>query len=457
MRDLLLLAVYGCFLVLGAAAPFVLALGYVWVDAFRPQEVSYGLLTSLPVSMMMGAAAVGGWFLMDRRQPAPPGPIVVLLLFFALWCTMTTALWAAVPTTAWWKWDWAFKTMVFAIFLPLAIRSRVQIEALLQVYLFSIAAHFVPFAGKTIIAGGGYGRNLGLIEGNSGLAEGATLATASLLLVPIALFLGRHTRLLPRRRLTRLLYLGLAIAAVVAAVGTYQRTALIGMAVLAVFVLFQSRRKWLTAIAICIGVSGVLFLTTDAWNERISTIRDYRQESSALTRLLVWQWTLGYVREHPFCGGFGVSEISRIVLPPRPEDEGPQTVIGRAFHSIYFEVLGEQGWVGLALFFGLVGAALLAQQEVIRRARRMAGFEWAVDLAKALRASLAVFLACGAFIGIAFQPMFYLLLAASAALLHQVRRSAALMVPETAATAPQRRPIPAPSIAVVPGGQTARP
>ena len=83
MRDLLLLAVYGCFLVLGAAAPFVLALGYVWVDAFRPQEVSYGLLTSLPVSMMMGAAAVGGWFLMDRRQPAPPGPIVVLLLFGA--------------------------------------------------------------------------------------------------------------------------------------------------------------------------------------------------------------------------------------------------------------------------------------------------------------------------------------------------------------------------------------
>ncbi len=447
MRDLLLLAVYGGFLVLGAAAPFVLALGYVWVDAFRPQEVSYGLLTSLPVSMMMGAAAVGGWFMLDRREPARPGPIVVLMLLFALWCTLSTAYWAAVPTTAWWKWNWAFKTMVFAAFIPLVIRSRVQIEALLQVYLLAIAAHFLPFAGKTIIAGGGYGHNLGLIQGNSGLAEGATLATAALLLVPIALFLGKHTRVMPRIRLTRLLYLGLAIAAVVAAVGTYQRTALIGMAVLAVFLLLQSRRKWLTALAICIGVSGVALLTTDAWTERISTIRDYRQESSALTRLLVWQWTLRYVQEHPFGGGFGVSEISRIVLPPTPDEEGPQTVIGRAFHSIYFEVLGEQGWLGFALFFGMVGAALLAQQEVIRRARRMPGFEWAGDLAKALRASLAIFLACGAFIGIAFQPMFYFLLAVSASLLHQVRRSAVLMEPQ-ADTTPRRRPVQAPAVAV---------
>lgn len=430
MRDLVLLAAFGSFLLLGAAAPFIFALGYVWVDAFRPQEVAYGLITSLPVAMLMGVAAIGGWLVLDRRDPPRPGLILVLMLLFAAWVTLSTAFWAVVPGTAWWKWNWAFKTIVFSAFIPFAFRSRVQIEAFLQIYLFAIAAHFLPFAGKTIIGGGGYGRNLGLIQGNSGIAEGATLAAVSLMFVPIALFLRRHTRLLPRGRLTDLLYAGLVVACVVAAVGTYQRTALVGMAVLAVFVFLQSQRKWLAGAMIGLGMAGLALLTTDAWNTRIATIGEYQQESSALTRLLVWNWTLGFVQEHPFGGGFGTSEISRIEPPAAPGDPYPEPVIGRAFHSVYFEVLGEQGWVGLALFLGLVGAAQLAYRDIIRRAAAHAELAWAADLARTLRASLIILLVCGAFIGIAFQPMFYYLFGLSAALLNQVRRSAALFAPE---------------------------
>lgn len=444
MRDLLLLATYGCFLVLGTAAPFVLALGYVWIDAFRPQEVAYGLLSGLPVAMIMGSAAVGGWLLFDRRDPAPFGPITALTLLFALWVTLSTAFWAVVPDTAWWKWDWAVKTILFSAFIPVVFRSRVQIEAMLQVYLFAIAAHFLPFAVKTVLAGGGYGRNLGLIQGNSGIAEGATLAAVSLMMVPIALHLRRNNRLVPSGRFTGLIYIGLAIAAVIAAVGTYQRTALVGMAVLAVFVLLHARRRWLAGMAIGLAAAGIVFFTTDAWNTRISTIGEYRQESSALTRLLVWEWTLGFVQEHPHGGGFGTSEISRIVPPPLPGETEAEEVIGRAFHSVYFEVLGEQGWVGLALFLGLVVVTLRGHREIMRRTRDVAELAWAADLATALRASLIVLLACGAFIGIAFQPMFYYLFGISAALLHQVRRSAALLAPEEAATprrTPGRRPL----------------
>jgi probable O-glycosylation ligase (exosortase A-associated) len=454
MRDLLLLTAFGCFLVLGAAAPFIFALGYVWVDAFRPQEVTYGLFRSLPVAMVMGAAAIGGWFVLDRRDPPRPGLIMVLTILLAVWVTLSTVFWAVVPGTAWWKWDWAFKTIVFSAFIPFAFRSRVQIEAFLQIYLFAIAAHYLPYAGKTILAGGGYGRTLGLIQGNSGIAEGATLATVALMLVPIALFLRRHTLLMPRLRLTPLFYLGLAVAGMIAAVGTYQRTALVGMAVLAAFMLMQSRRKWLAGMMIAIGMAALVFLTSDAWNTRISTIGEYRQESSALTRLLVWEWTLGFVQQNPFGGGFGTSEISRITPPAAPGTE-PEVVVGRAFHSVYFEILGEQGWVGLALFFGLVGASLLAYREIIRRTATIPELAWAGDLARTLRTSLMVLLACGAFIGIAFQPMFYYLFGISAALLHQVRRSAALLAPEGSPARRSIAPIGRPGVAL-PRQQAAR-
>jgi probable O-glycosylation ligase (exosortase A-associated) len=427
MRDLLLLAVYVAFLVLGSAAPFILSLGYVWVDAFRPQDVAYGLLAGLPVAMVMGTAAIGGWLLMDRRSPAPIGLTVFLLLLFAFWVTLSTVEWAQVPGMAWWKWDWAFKTIVFSAFIPMVFRSRVQIEAFLQVYLFAVAAHFLPYAGKTLLSGGGYGVSLGLVQGNSGLAEGATLATVSVAIIPLALFFRRNTRILPNGRVTDLLYLGLVVACVIAAVGTYQRTGLVGLATVAVLTLLRARRKWLAALLITAGAFGVAALTTDAWNTRISTIGEYQQESSALTRLLVWQWTLDFVRVHPFGGGFGVSELSRIVFPGTDDAGEPLVVVGRAFHSIYFEVLGEQGWVGLALFLGLGVSTFLAQRRIIRNVGAHPELAWAADLARALGTSLIVLLVCGAFISIAFQPMYYYLFGISAALLHHVRRSVALL------------------------------
>ncbi len=44
LRSLWLFAIYIGFLGIGTTAPFVLVLGYVWVDTFRPQDVAYVLL-----------------------------------------------------------------------------------------------------------------------------------------------------------------------------------------------------------------------------------------------------------------------------------------------------------------------------------------------------------------------------------------------------------------------------
>jgi hypothetical protein len=59
------------FLGLGIATPFVMTLGYVWVDTFRPQDVAYLILNELPVAFIMGAGAFMTYFLLDRRSPPP--------------------------------------------------------------------------------------------------------------------------------------------------------------------------------------------------------------------------------------------------------------------------------------------------------------------------------------------------------------------------------------------------
>ena len=312
LRSLWLLLLYVTFLGLGAAWPFVMTLGYVWVDTFQPQQVTYLILNELPVALIMGAAAFGSYFLMDRRAPPPLMLASALQVFLAIWMTMTL-LWSEVPIRAWDKWDWAFKSMVFAAFIPLVIRSRVQIEAFAQTYVFSLAANFVPFGIKVLISGGGYGQNLGLLRGNSGLAEGGLLSTVCLMAVPLALHLGKHGQLIPRLPMIKFAYLGVAAMALITAVGTHERSALVGLLFLGLYMFIQSRRKLAFGTIIVVAAGVALAMATDSWTARMSTSREFRTENSALVRLLVWQWTMNYSLSHPFGGGFESFTINTVL------------------------------------------------------------------------------------------------------------------------------------------------
>jgi probable O-glycosylation ligase (exosortase A-associated) len=414
--------VYFSFIGGGIAAPFIFTLGYVWVDTFRPQDVAYFLLNQFPVAMVIGATAIGAYFMMDRKCPPRFSLIAGLQLSLAAWVTLT-AWWAEVPDAAWMKWDWAFKRILFSAFVPLVIRSRVQIEAYIQTYLFALAANIIPFGLKTLINGGGYGRNLGLLEGNSGLSEGGYLSTVCLMAIPFAFALGRHTLLLPNGRLIRVAYFALAGLAMVTAIGTFERSALIGLVVLGSYMFTRSRRKLAFGVMALVLAAGLSYVASDQWTARMSTAKDYNRENSALTRLLVWEWTLGYAARHPFGGGFEASRISRIELPSADEGSEPVVQFGRAFHSIYFEMLGEQGWIGLGMFLVLGLLSFGSLRRTARRARADPDLAWCGAMADAAQSALATFMTAGAFVGMACQPPFWFIMACTISLREYVRRA----------------------------------
>ncbi len=406
LRSLWLLFVYVAFLGLGLSAPFVATLGYVWVDTFQPQNVAYIVLNQLPVAMIMGVVAIGGYLLLDRRSPPRFTLQTGLQVAMIVWVTLTL-IWAVAPDAAWEKWDTAVKTMAFAAFLPYVIRSRAQIEAFAQTYVFSLAANFLPFGLKVLISGGGYGANLGLQGGNSGLSEGGLLSTICLMTVPLAIFLATHSRLIPRFKVLPLAYWAVAGLAVATAVGTYERSALVGLVVLGVYMWIRTRRKFTVGVVFAAVACLILYSASSRWDARISTIGgDYQNEESAYVRILVWKWTLQFTRTHPLGGGFQTYLIDHVEIPGTV-DAAAHMEFGRAFHSIYFEVLGEHGYPGLAIFLTIAGSAFIMLRRVARRARRYPELQWVVGLADALQSGLAVFLTAGAFVGLAFQPMFW--------------------------------------------------
>ncbi|CCG40555.1 putative O-glycosylation ligase, exosortase A system-associated [Magnetospirillum molischianum] len=421
MRSLLMLAVYATFLLVGVRAPFVLGLGYVWTDLFQPHHIGYSIITDLPVSMIMSVATIGGYLLLDRVSPPRLTWGLKLLLLWAGWVTLTTT-WAVVPGPAWEKWDWAFKTVCFGAFIPFLFRSRIQIESLLLVVLFSAAGSMIAFGIKTVISGGGYGMNLGLGSGNVGLAESSTLSMVAVALIPLILFLKTHSLIAPNSRWRPLAFNGMVAFALLTSLGTFARTGLVCMGVLALTLWWHSKRKVLFLLLVA-GIGSVaMVIMSDQWVSRMGTISAPAKESSAAVRLGVWKWTLDYVASHPLGGGFGMYRINSFTVPIEGSDE-VMVQTARAFHSIYFEVLGEHGYVGAAIFLSLI---IYHFRNLHRLSREMDGHEslqWSSDLSRALSVSTLIYLCGGSFVGIAFQPILYIFIAVGISVQQNVERT----------------------------------
>ena len=85
---------------------------------------------------------------------------------------------------------------------------------------------------------------------------------------------------------------------------------------------------------------------------------------------------------------------------------------GRAYHSSYFEMLGEQGFPGLILFLLIHAAGLIRMEAMRRRYRTEEGAKaWISPLATALQNAQIIYLVGALFVGIAWQPFVYMLLA----------------------------------------------
>jgi probable O-glycosylation ligase (exosortase A-associated) len=428
MQSLFLTAVFSSLMFMGFTAAFAAALGFVWVDIVKPQQLAYSIINDLPLSLVAALTTLFLFAAKDKKFAPKFGAILVLIALLTVWITFTASL-SDFPTRAWAKWDWASKVLIFAILIPYIFRSRVQIEAFILVLVFAASTIFFSAGIKTLLGSGGYGVLAIMGSGNTGLAESSTLALVCVMLIPLVVFVMRHSLLLPKSKLMTGLFVGIIITALAAVIGTSARTGVIAVVVLCVLSILKSKKKlwWFAGIGIAALVVMNLDLSSTRWGARMSTIESYNADSSALGRLKVWEWTLNFVGSHPLGGGFDAYMYNRIaavssdgIVQYLPEWQ----VGGKAFHSIYFEVLGEQGIFGFALYFSIILLTLLTLRRIKKTWRNHAGMAWVVALSDALTAAILVFLAGGAFVGIAYQPYIFYMVSLTVAIDQYARRAA---------------------------------
>ena len=419
MRDLFFVAFLAGLIGLGFKRPFLFVCAYAYVDIVAPQRLSYYLLNSLSLAMVVAVLAIGAWILVDDKKGLRIAGRQWLLLLLLLYCGFTT-IFADVHDEAVLKWEWVWKALLFAIFLPFTLRTKLRIEAYLLFMCLSAAAIVIVGGIKTLLSGGGYGSLNLMVTNNSGLYEGSTISTVAIAIIPIILWLARFGTVYPRDIRVRLFTAGLIFACLLIPVGTEARTGLICIGVLGVLMLRDTKRRMAYMVSAGVALAIAVPMLPSTFTARMNTISNHKADSSASTRLAVWGWTIDYASDNPLGGGFEAYRQNRVQVRTVAQSEaGTTTVVaenefadeGRAWHSAYFEMLGEQGFPGLFLFL-LIHFCGLVRMEVLRRRYRHAEGDkaWIAPLATALQHFQLIYLVGALFVGIAFQPFVLMML-----------------------------------------------
>ncbi|EIZ78417.1 O-antigen polymerase [Novosphingobium sp. Rr 2-17] len=419
MINLALTGFFVLLIVMGIRRPFLWVICYLYVDIVAPQIISWGFLTRLPTSLIAFAAAFLGWLAFDDKRDARFTWRQGLLVLLLLYCAVTT--WTATyPVEAMTKWGWVWKALVFAIFLPLTLRTRLRIEAVALAMVLSASALIIDGGIKTATGGGGYGALRIFVENNTGLYEGSILSCVAIAIIPVAIWLAKYGTIFPSDWRVWGFTIALIFACALIPIGTQARTGLICLGVLCVLYLRTANHRLLILAGMGLVVMIAMPFLPQSYLQRMNTIEDHQSDQSASTRIGVWKWTWGYAKQHPFGGGFQIYLSSRAEYDKvSSETVGNMVTVtrtpvveeGRAFHSSYFEMLGEQGYPGLALWL-LLQVSGLIQMELVRRKwknRREPDEAWAAPLAVALQLAQVVYLIGSGFVGIAFQPFILML------------------------------------------------
>lgn len=419
MLDLVFLAFIFFILLLGLKRPFLWVLLYVYIDILAPQRIGYSLITSLPVSLIAFAAAFGGWLVLDRKEGGRFSVRQGLMLALLVYCWWTTGH-ADFPEEAATKWDWVWKALLFAIFLPFTLTTRARIEALALMLVLTVATIVIGTGMKTILGGGGYQNLKFFVNDNSGIYESSTLATVAIGLIPMIWWFTRHGTVFRPHWLVTGFAVALTFACLLVPIGTEARTGLLCIAALGVLLLrYTKRRIMFIAGAGALGLAALPFLP-QSYYERMATLAQPSGDESASTRVAVWQWTLDYVAEKPTGGGFDAyrSNSFTYVMPVKEVDGNTTTVTyqqvedkGRAFHSSFFELLGEQGWPGLLIWLSLHALGLWQMERIYRRWKgaEAEAEAWISPFAASLQMGALIYLVGATFQGIGYQPVMLML------------------------------------------------
>jgi len=394
MRDYGLLGLFFLSIPVMVARPFIGILIWSWFNYMNPHRLTYGIAYSFDFVMITAVATMIGVFFSKEPKKLNLDGLAYAWIAFIFWVSFTT-FFAFNEEGAIFEWTRMMKTQVLIVLTLLFVTSRERVNMLVWVIALSIGFYGIKGGLFTILTGGAFrvwGPIGSFIEGNN------ELALALIMILPLMRYL-HIVQENPKIRMALLFSMGFVVIAIIA---SYSRGAFLAAGTMLLFIWWKSSKKVLTGGILIAVMMAVLAFMPAEWFDRMSTIEEYEEDRSAMGRINAWNFAYNLAVDRPIIGGGFNAFIPDLFLvyAPVPTDYHDA-------HSIYFEVLGEHGFVGLFIFL-LMGFLVLYTGNWIKiRTKNNKKLLWAKNLAEMLQVSFIGYAVGGAFLGLAYYDLPY--------------------------------------------------
>ena len=414
MRDLFLAPLLLAILFQTFRTPSTGVLGWTWLTLMTPQKLIWGMLSTLPLNLILALATLVMVFFTPDKKKLPANMVVVLWVLFVVMMTITT-IFAIDTSHSWGIWNRVVKVMLLGFLVPVLMATPRRIHALVWVMVMCLGYFGVKGGIFTLMMGSG-----GHVVGppDSQLIDNNNLALALCMTLPLMNYL----RLQANNSTVRNGLLAAMIATTFGALGTFSRGGMIGLSVMAAYLWWKSPRKFSLALGILAVVVPAYLFMPASWYDRVGTLKDASSQTTFLTRWDAWTTSFNIALARPLTGGgFSSSENAEIYrqysygksfyLDPKTGETG-----GHAAHSIYFQTLGDHGFIGFGLYFAMLVSTLGLLRRVRKAASAIPAMAWAKDLVTMIQVSFLAFFVSGIALSMAYYDLVYLFIGIALAL-----------------------------------------
>jgi putative inorganic carbon (HCO3(-)) transporter len=411
LRDLILLGALLSVFPLILRAPQIGILTWIWVTLMSPQREVYGFLSNFELNFYIAILTALAWMISKERKIAPLNPVTGLFVAFGIWISITTYF-ALQYDFSYVQWNRAIKTLILALAILTITSTKARIQAVIWVTVLSLGFFGVKGGGFVLLTGGRhhvFGPEDSMINDNN------ALGLALVMVLPLMNYL----RLTTKAAWVRLgLVAGMGLT-VVAIIGTYSRGALLALGVSGAAYAIKSRSKVIPLVLGALVIVALPSLVPSSWFERMSTINSYNSDDSFEGRVQAWRTSFNIAKERITGGGFSSVNLDWVARAYQSPGSLPA---GKAAHSIYFEVLGDHGFLGLLLYLLLLAAAWYNTSATLSFVRGRPELDWAAKLARMMQVSTIGFLVGGAALSMAYYDGFLIIVALTGSLLLVVKK-----------------------------------
>lgn len=386
MRDIILSVILIGLLFPSIRWPWFGALAFAWISLMSPHRSTWGFAYAMPWAQMFALVTIAGVFWAKEKDFGGAIRFYWIMLLYVVWISITTYF-ALEHASAMVRYIEVIKIQLMVFLTMVLVTRREHLWALVWVIALSIGYYGVKGGLFTIATGGNF-----RVWGPPGTAieDNNHLAVAVLIVSPLLYVLSTRVQ-------KRWMSLGLKLSALICvagALGSHSRTAFLATLAMAGFFALKSKHKILIGIATVVLLVTALPFMPQHWWDRMNSIQSYQQDASAMGRLNTWQTAVNVANDRVTGAGFeyyGPRVFRRYA--PNPEDV-------HSAHSLYFQAIGEQGWIGLVIYLSFWAMVWFRCGALIRKMRGDPLWQSETLLMRMVHVAMVPFLVGGMFLNI---------------------------------------------------------